>query len=55
MALVGMSPRANALDDEGRRRVVDAIVADSAGVVRPHGDAAGFAFEIGSNVTLART
>ncbi len=54
MALVGMSAQGRTLDEEGRRRVVDAIVADSADLVRSHTDEAGFAYEIGTNVVLAR-
>ena len=55
MALVGMSARSGTLDEAGRQRVVDEIVADSAEVERANSDEAGFAFEIGTNVTLART
>ena len=53
MALVGMSRQAGTLDDERRQRIVDAIVADSAELVRSHSDDSGFAFEAGANVVLA--
>jgi ubiquinone/menaquinone biosynthesis C-methylase UbiE len=54
MALVGMSTQAGVLDDQGRQRIADAIVNDSADLVRSHTDGAGFAYEIGTNVVLAR-
>ncbi|CDM64704.1 class I SAM-dependent methyltransferase [Pyrinomonas methylaliphatogenes] len=54
MALVGMSTQASTLDDEGRQRTVDAIVNDSAELVRSQSDGAGFHYEIGTNVVLAR-
>jgi hypothetical protein len=54
MALVSMSTQASMLDDEGRQRIVDAIVSDSAELVRSHTDDAGFAYEIGTNVVLAK-
>ncbi len=54
MALVGMSTQASALDDEGRQSIVNAIVRDSAELVRLQSDGAGFHYEIGTNVVLAR-
>lgn len=54
MALVSMSTQASTLDDKGRQRIVDAIVSDSAELVRSHTDDAGFAYEIGTNVVLAK-
>ncbi|HEX5132856.1 MAG TPA: methyltransferase domain-containing protein [Candidatus Krumholzibacteria bacterium] len=54
MALVSMSARAGTLDDSGRQRIVDAIVSDSAELVRSRTADAGFAYEIGTNVVLAR-
>ena len=54
MALVGMSAASTALGDEERQRMVAAITRDSAELVRLHTDQGGFAFEIGTNVTLAR-
>lgn len=53
MALVSMSTQASTLDEEGRQRMVGAIVSDSAGLVRAHTDVAGFVYEIGTNVVLA--
>lgn len=54
MALVSMSAAAGDLDDEARQRVVAAITHDSAELIRLHTDEAGFAYEIGTNVVLAR-
>jgi V8-like Glu-specific endopeptidase len=54
MALVSMSTQASTLDEEGRQRIVDTIVSDSAAIVRAHTDDAGFAYEIGTNVVLAK-
>jgi ubiquinone/menaquinone biosynthesis C-methylase UbiE len=54
MALVSMSTQASTLDEEGRQRIVDTIVSDSAALVRAHTDDAGFAYEIGTNVVLAK-
>ena len=42
------------LDENERERIVDAIVSDSAELVRAHTDDAGFSFELGTNVVLAR-
>lgn len=53
MALVGMASPSPAAGDEARRRLIDAIVRDSADLVRSHTDEAGFAYEVGTNVTLA--
>lgn len=55
MALVGMSSASRVIEDEERQRLVAAIARDSAELVRRHSDQAGFSFEIGANVTLART
>ena len=54
MALVSMSAPSTPLGDDERERLVAAIALDSADLVRRHTDQAGFAFEIGTNVTLAR-
>ena len=54
MALVNMGASSAALDDEERRRLVDAITRDSGDLVRLHTDQAGFAYEIGTNVTVAQ-
>lgn len=54
MALVSMSAASGTLDDDARQRVVAAITHDSAELIRLHTDEAGFAYEIGTNVVLAR-
>jgi ubiquinone/menaquinone biosynthesis C-methylase UbiE len=54
MALVGMSAAAGTLDDESRERAIAAIVRDSAGLVERNTNTAGFSYEIGTNVVLAR-
>ena len=54
MALVGRSAASASLDDEAPQRLVATITADSADLVRRHPDEAGFAYEIGTNVVLAR-
>ena len=54
MALVNMGASSAAFDDEERRRLVDAITRDSGDLVRLHTDQAGFAYEIGTNVTVAQ-
>lgn len=54
MALVSMSATSGMLDDDARQRLVATIAHDSAELVRLHTDEAGFAYEIGMNVVLAR-
>lgn len=54
MALVSMSAADSSLGNEERERAVVAIERDSAELVRLHTDDAGFAFDIGANVVLAR-
>jgi len=54
MALISMSAQASKLQDEEQQRTVDAIVRDSAELVRAHTGDAGFAFEIGANVVLGK-
>jgi len=53
IVLLSMNEEGSTLDDEARQHMVDAIVSDSAALVRSHSDDAGFAFEIGTNVVLA--
>ena len=53
-ALVSMSQAAATLGDEERQRLVAAITRDSDELVRQHTDQDGFAYEVGTNVTLAR-
>ena len=54
MALVTMSERADSMTEDEREKVVAAIVRDSARLVDLHTDGAGFTYEIGANVVLAR-
>lgn len=54
MALVGMSAASKAMGDEDRERIVAAIARDSAEVVLPHTDDAGFAFELRTNMATAK-
>lgn len=54
MALVSMSTASSALDDQERQRIAATITRDSAELVRLHTDEAGFAYELGTNVVLAR-
>jgi ubiquinone/menaquinone biosynthesis C-methylase UbiE len=54
MALVGMSRDGASLSEEDRGRTVEAIVADSADVLRRHTDDRGFAFELATNLATAR-
>lgn len=54
MALVGMSAASKEMSDDERRQVMAAIARDSADVVRRQTDEQGFAYEISTNVTMAR-
>jgi ubiquinone/menaquinone biosynthesis C-methylase UbiE len=54
MALIGMSPASREMDEEGRARVLEAIVGDSAGVVSANTGRDGFVYEIGTNVITAQ-
>ena len=54
MALVSMSTASSTLGDEDRDRVITAIERDSAELVRLNTDESGFAYDIGTNVVLAR-
>jgi ubiquinone/menaquinone biosynthesis C-methylase UbiE len=54
MALIGMSPNSKAIADDERRRIADAIVADSVAVLEPYGDGFGLAFELTTNLAIAR-
>ncbi len=54
MALVSMSAASGTLDDEARQRLAAAIAHDSADLVRHNTDEAGFPYEIGATVALAR-
>jgi ubiquinone/menaquinone biosynthesis C-methylase UbiE len=54
MALVSMSATSGTLDDDTHQRLVATVTHDSAELVRLHTDDAGFVYEIGTNVVLAR-
>jgi len=54
MALTGMSDAAKAMSDEERARVVDAIIADSAGMRARFAEDNGIAFEMSTNLAVAR-
>jgi ubiquinone/menaquinone biosynthesis C-methylase UbiE len=54
MALIGMSAASKDMSDKDRGEMAAAIARDSADVVRRHTDESGFAYEIGTNVTMAR-
>ena len=54
MALVGMSAVGKGMGDEERRRVVEAIVSESAPVVQSYTDRSGLAFELSTNLTTAK-
>ena len=54
MAMVSMSAASGAMDEEARVNAVAAISRDSAELIAANTDAAGFAYEIGTNVVLAR-
>jgi ubiquinone/menaquinone biosynthesis C-methylase UbiE len=52
-ALVSMSADSNELGDEVRKRIVEAIIRDSAEVMQPYTDEAGLAFELSTNLATA--
>jgi ubiquinone/menaquinone biosynthesis C-methylase UbiE len=54
MALVGMSASSRSLSDEDRQAAIAAIVRDSAEAIREYMDGDALAYEIGTNVVLAR-
>ena len=54
MAFVGMSAAGKTIDDQERKRVVDAIVAESAPVLASYSDAAGLAFSLRTNLATAK-
>ena len=53
-ALVGMSGAGKAADGQERTRIVDAIVGESAPVLRHYADGSGIAFELKANLATAR-
>lgn len=54
MAVVGMSAAAKAMRDEERARTVSLIASESAGVLPRFADREGIAFEMSTNVAIAR-
>jgi ubiquinone/menaquinone biosynthesis C-methylase UbiE len=54
MAVVGMSQQGKGMPEDERRRVVEAIVSDSAQALRRHTDGSGIAFTLAANVATAR-
>ena len=54
MALVGMSGAGKAMDNQERDRVVATIMAESAPVLAPYSDGSGIAFELRTNLAIAR-
>ncbi|HTS89867.1 MAG TPA: methyltransferase domain-containing protein [Gemmatimonadales bacterium] len=54
LALIGMSAAAKTLTDTERERLIDGILRESEPLVAQHTDNAGFAYEIGATVTIAR-
>lgn len=49
-----MSPAAKSMSDDERERIVAAIVADSAEILQRYSDADKLAFEMLSNLAMAR-
>lgn len=54
MALIGMSAAGKAMDDQERKRAVDAIVSESTPVLRSYADGSGLAFELSTNLATAK-
>ena len=54
MALAGMSAVGKELDDEERKRVVEAIVSESAPVLLSYTDASDLVFELSTNLAVAK-
>jgi ubiquinone/menaquinone biosynthesis C-methylase UbiE len=55
MALIAMSPNSRTIPDDERRRLADAIVADSMAVLEPYTDGSGLAFELITNLAIAKS
>ena len=53
MALVGMSAVGREMGDPERKRVVEAIVSESAPVLHLYADGSGLAFEVSTNLATA--
>jgi ubiquinone/menaquinone biosynthesis C-methylase UbiE len=54
MALVGMSAAGKMMDDQERKRIIEAILSDGASVARAHGNGLGLAFELSTNLATAK-
>jgi len=54
MALVGMSAAGKTMDEQGRKRVVEAIVSESEPVRERYVDGSEMAFELSTNLATAR-
>jgi hypothetical protein len=54
MALVGMSAVGKDMGDQERKRVVEEIVTESAPALQPYSDGSGLAFELSTNLAIAR-
>jgi ubiquinone/menaquinone biosynthesis C-methylase UbiE len=54
MAFVGMSAAGKTMDEEERKRVIDAIVSESAQVAQSHADRSGLAFELRTDLATAK-
>jgi ubiquinone/menaquinone biosynthesis C-methylase UbiE len=53
-AIVGMSPKAKAMDDAQRASVIATIAAESGRLLARYGDGEGVAFELSTNLAVAR-
>jgi len=54
MALVGMSKAGKTLNDQERKRLVEAVVSESAAVLQRYSDGNGLAFALSTNLATAR-
>lgn len=54
MALVGMSAVGKAMDDQERKRLVEALVSESTPALRHYADGSGIAFELSTNLATAK-
>jgi ubiquinone/menaquinone biosynthesis C-methylase UbiE len=54
MAFIGMSGAGKGMDEQERRRVLDAIVSESAPVLQSYSDGSDLAFELSSNLATAK-
>jgi ubiquinone/menaquinone biosynthesis C-methylase UbiE len=54
MALVGMSAAGKGMDPEERKRIVEALVTESSPVLQDYLDGSGIAFEVSTNLAVAK-